>query len=63
MQPRTTFTPSPGPTRTREQVVDALARAGSVKEAAELLGVSRTTLYDYLRRYDIKVRRGVLTTS
>lgn len=43
----------------RDQVLDALERGGSVKAAAALLKVSRTTLYDYLRRYEIEVKRAI----
>lgn len=49
----------PGPRYSREEVLAALERAGSVKGAAELLKVSRPTVYDYLRRYDIQVKRAL----
>ncbi|WP_404863910.1 sigma-54-dependent transcriptional regulator [Georhizobium sp. MAB10] len=38
----------------RAQIVSALAKTdGSLKDAAELLGVSRTTLWDKMRRYGV----------
>jgi transposase len=49
----------PGPRYTREEVLDALERGGSVKGAAAFLQVSRQTLYDYLRRYSIEVKRAL----
>ncbi len=47
----------PGLRFTREEVLLALERAGSVKGAAELLQVSRPTVYSYLKRYEIEVQR------
>jgi transcriptional regulator with GAF, ATPase, and Fis domain len=41
------------PKRTREQVVAALRAAGSLAEAARLLGVGKPTLVSYLDRYGL----------
>jgi two-component system NtrC family response regulator len=39
----------------RSAVVKALARCnGSVAQAAELLGISRPTLYDLMNRFNLK---------
>lgn len=49
----------PGPRYSREEVLEALERAGSVKRTAELLKISRTAVYDYLKRYEIEVKRAL----
>lgn len=50
----------PAPKNTEQEVRKALEAAGSVKAAAVLLGVSRRTVYEYIRRYEIKVRRDLI---
>ena len=40
-----------------EQVMDALARGGTVAKAAALLGLSERTLYRRMEGFGIKVRR------
>jgi transcriptional regulator of acetoin/glycerol metabolism len=42
---------------TAEQVMDALARGGTVAKAAALLGLSERTLYRRMDGFGIKVRR------
>jgi len=42
---------------TEEQVRQALKEARSITGAARLLGVSRKTVWTYLQRYQIEVRR------
>jgi molybdate transport repressor ModE-like protein len=44
---------------TEEQVRQALNQAGSITGAAKLLGVSRKTVWTYLQRYRIEVRRAL----
>lgn len=52
-----------GPRFTEDKVRAALMSRGSVTGAAAELGVSRKTVHDYIRRYQIHVRRGVLATT
>jgi molybdenum-dependent DNA-binding transcriptional regulator ModE len=40
----------------REQVVSAIESVGSLKEAAQALGVSRMTLWRWTRELEIEVR-------
>jgi molybdenum-dependent DNA-binding transcriptional regulator ModE len=46
---------------TEDQVRQALDEARSITGAAKLLGVSRKTVWTYLQRYGIEVRRQVVT--
>jgi two-component system NtrC family response regulator len=40
----------------RQAIVRALSHAnGKITEAAELLGVSRPTMYDFIRKFSLKV--------
>lgn len=44
------------------QVRDALREAGTVKGAAELLGVSRKTVHEYINGYGIQTDRRVVVS-
>lgn len=44
---------SPADLLERRQIIDALALAKSVREAAIMLGISRPTFYNRCRKYDI----------
>ena len=44
----------------RSDLIAAIVKAGSLKETAAALGVSRMTLYRWCRDLKIDVRRGVV---
>jgi DNA invertase Pin-like site-specific DNA recombinase len=44
----------------RSELIAAIVKAGSLKETAAVLGVSRMTLYRWCRDLKIDVRRGVV---
>ena len=52
-----------GPRYDEAQVRDALTKGGNVTNAARLLGVSRKTVHDYIRRYGIPFGEPVRTVQ
>ena len=44
----------------RQALIDTIVGAGTLKAAAEMLGVSRMTLYRWCRDLKIDTRRGVV---
>lgn len=45
---------------TQEQVIDAMARTATVREAAEELGISERTLYRRMEDFGIRVKRQIV---
>ena len=54
----------PRPIRpTRDELIEALERAGSITAAAVALGVSRKTVHVWIRDLGITVQRGVVKAA
>lgn len=65
MIPTPTFTPEQIARArfTEDEIRSAIRKAGSVKDAADLLGVSRKTVHEYINGYGIPIQRGVVITD